>query len=140
MNLSFEGRCLLAVAAASAPKKRQDRLRGWAASGDESVAHVHSAAGRHLAADGRGDAGRNGGLYAAAAIGATADRLPDDPGHDAVPGRQSRRRDLLDHRSAGASVRADARADRDVVVQLGRLLDDHAALRLETVAGRGRTG
>ncbi len=75
---------------------------------NESLTSVHPAAGGHLAADGGDRAVRAAGPEAAAAVGAAAGRLSDDPGPDALSGGESRG-DVADrHCAAGAAVRADA--------------------------------
>ena len=47
-------------------------------------------------------------------------RLPDDPGGDALSGREPGRDDVVGHRAARAPVRPDAGPEPDVVDQLGR--------------------
>jgi multidrug efflux system membrane fusion protein len=54
----------------------------------EPVATVHPAAGGDLAADGRRAARGHRRVSRAADLGAAGDRLPDDPGGDALPGRE----------------------------------------------------
>ncbi len=67
-------------------------------------------------------------------------RLPDDPGGEPLPGREPGRHDLVDHRAARAPVRADARAQADVVDELRRGFGHHAAIRPHPVARRRGTG
>ena len=56
----------------------------------EPVASLHPAPGGDLAADGGDRPRRPGRLPLPAAVGAAAGRLPDDPGADALPGREPR--------------------------------------------------
>src|SRR2546425_9690354 len=111
------------LSARPAPRPARARRRGKArASGaakraHESLAAVHPAAGGDLALDGRDPARRRDRLPAAAALGASRGGLPDDPGRDLLSRREPRRCDLLDHRAARAPVRADARAEADVLDQ-----------------------
>ena len=106
----------------------------------EPVAHLHPAAGRHGAADGRDPAGGHRRLPPAAALGAARGRLPDDPGGDALPGREPRRGHLVDHRAARAPVRPDAGLEADVVDQLRRRVGGHAAVRPRGLARYRRAG
>ena len=57
----------------------------------EPFAPLHPAAGGDLAADGRDPAVGHRRLPAAAAVRVAGGRLPDHPGGDALPGRESRR-------------------------------------------------
>ena len=95
----------------------------------ESVPALHPAAGRDLAADGRHAARGHRRLSRAADLGAAGGRLPDDPGRDALSGREPRRDDLVGHRAARAPVRADAGPGADVVDQLRRRVGHHAAVQ-----------
>ncbi len=79
-------------------------------------------------------------LPAAAGVGAAAGRLPDDPHHHLLPGRQPRGDDELGDGAARAPVRAAAGPGADVVDQFGRRVGDHAALRARQAAQRRRAG
>ena len=79
-------------------------------------------------------------LPAAAAVRAARGRLPDDPGHDALSGREPGRHRLLGDRAARAPVRPDAGPRADVVDEFRRRLGDHAALRARAAARRRRAG
>src|ERR1700729_2986192 len=85
---------------------------------DERLRTLHSASGRHLAADGGDHALRHGGLYVPAAVDAARGRLSDHPGADALSRRQSRSDDLVGHGAAGAAVRPDAGIEPDDVGEL----------------------
>ena len=100
----------------------------------EHLAPVHPAARRDGAADGGAAAVGHPGLPAAAGLGAAAGRLPDDPHHHLLSGRQPGGDDQRGHGAARAAVRSDAGPGPDVVDQLGRRLGDHAALRARQAA------
>ena len=71
---------------------------------------------------------------AAAGLGAAAGRLPDDPHHHLLSGRQPGGDDELGDGAARAAVRSAAGPGADVVDELGRRLGDHAALRAREAA------
>lgn len=74
----------------------------------EPFAPVHPAAGRHHAEHAGHRPGRPDRLQDAARGGLAPGRLPDHPGHDPVPWRQSAGDDQRGDRAVGAPVRADA--------------------------------
>ena len=122
---------------AGRPKARDAaRPRGT----DESVAAVHSAAGRDLAADGGHPAGGHRGLPAAAGFGAAAGGLPDHPGADVLSRREPGGDGVVGHRAAGAPVRPGARPEADDLHQFLRQLAHHAAVRARPEHRRGRAG
>ena len=73
-------------------------------------------------------------LPAAAGLGAAAGRLPDDPHHHLLSGRQPGGDDELGDGAARAAVRSAAGPGADVVDELGRRVGDHAALRAREAA------
>ncbi len=81
-----------------------------------------------------------GRLPLPAAVGAAAGRLPDHPGADAVPGRQSRSHGAHRHRAARTPVRPDGRPDPHEFHQRRRRVDRHAAVWPGPDARRGRAG
>ena len=119
-----------ASGAAAATPRRSTR--------NEPVPSLHPAAGRDLAADAGDRAGRHGGLPLPAAVGAAAGRLPDDPGADAVPGRQPGGDGADRHGAAGAAVRPDAGPGAHELHQRRGRVHRHAAVRPGPGAGRRR--
>src|SRR5881396_758265 len=112
-----------------ARRRQKARASGAAKRAHESLAALHPAAGGDLALDGRDPARRRDRLPAAAALGLARGGLPDDPGRHLLSRREPGRDDFLDHRAARAPVRADARAEADVLDKLRRRLGDHAAVQ-----------
>ena len=106
----------------------------------EPVTPVHPPAGRDGAADGGAAAVGHPRLPAAAGLGAAAGRLPDDPHHHLLSGRQPGGDDELGDGAARAAVRPASRPGADVVDELGRRFGDHAALRAREAAQRRRAG
>ncbi len=79
-------------------------------------------------------------LFLALRLGAAAGRFPDDPGHDAAAGRQSRHDGAARHRAAGAPARADPLAADDDLVIVLRPLGGDAAVRPQPRHRRRRAG
>src|SRR5947207_2143910 len=107
---------------------------------DESLAAFYPAAGGDIAPDARRAAGGLRRVSPAADLGATAGRLPDDPGVHVLSGREPGRDGLLRHRAARAAVRPDAGPQADALDELGRRLGDHAAVRPRRAARCSRAG
>src|SRR5438552_3505255 len=122
---------------------RLRRARGNAAGhqgANESVAAVHPEAGRDHAADGRDPACRRVRVPPAADLGAAAGRLPDHPDLHLLPRREPRGDGFVGDRAPRAAIRPDSGAQADAVLELRRRLGDHAAVRPDHSAGRGRAG
>src|SRR5713226_3806646 len=96
---------------------------------DESVAAVHSMAGRHHALDGGRPPYRLGDLPGIARLRIATSRLPHDSSADVLSRSQSRCNGLLGYRSARAPVRPDTRPEPDDLDQLFRQLDYHSSVR-----------
>ena len=95
----------------------------------ESVSAIHSAAGRHFAADGRNSAGGHRRLLSAAGFGAAGSRLPDDSGAHVLSRRQPGRDGDHRHGAAGTPVRRDAGPQPDDLDQRRRRLGHRAAVQ-----------
>jgi multidrug efflux system membrane fusion protein len=99
------------------PRKAAPRRARVEAQGSESIAHLHPAARRHIAADGRGGAGWDHSVPSTAGLGAAPGRLPNHTNPDVLPGRQPGGGDVFHHRAAREAVRPGARTDADDVDQ-----------------------
>src|SRR3712207_6623842 len=88
--------------------------------GSEPIAALHPPTGGHGTSDDRGDHRWRRRVPAAARLGPAGGRLPDDPGHDVLPRRESGRDGDVCHGAARAAVRPDAWAQADDVDELIR--------------------
>ena len=104
----------------------------------ERVSRFHSAARGHGPAHAGHRAGGLAGPALFADFGAAAGRLPDHPGADAVPRRQSRCDEPHGDGAAGAPVRPDVWPGPHEQHQRGRRVHRHAAVRAQRVHGHGR--
>src|SRR5712692_9139583 len=95
---------------------------------DESVAAVHSAAGRYHPLDGRRPSCWLGGFQAIAHLGVASGRLPYDPGSNVLSRRQPRSNGFFGHGSSGAAIRANSGLESNDLNEFLRELDDHAAI------------
>src|SRR5712692_3609243 len=96
---------------------------------DESVAAVHSAAGRHHPLDGRRPPRGLGRLPAIAYLRIASGRLPHDPGANVLSGRQPRSNGFFGHGSSGAPFRTNSWLESNDLHEFLRELDDHPPIQ-----------
>src|SRR5260370_31035281 len=90
---------------------------------DESVAAVHSAAGRHHPPDGRRPSRGLGRFPAIAHLSVAASRLPHDPGTNVLSRRQPRSNGFFGHGPSRTPIRTDSWLESDDFYEIIPALD-----------------
>src|SRR5258708_32914329 len=120
---------------ATQPTRRTPTIRRVVATGrrmngrDESLAAVHSAAGRYHPPDGRRPSRGLGCFPAITHLAVAASRLPHDPGTNVLSRRQPRSNGFFGHGPSRTPIRTDSWVESDYFDEFLRELDDHAAIQ-----------